>query len=213
MRRRPSPSLVVSIIALVFATAGTSIAAIDFAKNSGAVDGKSATGAASSQGRAAGKLVATAGEGSLRGKVPSRFLDLSGVVAGSKQTFGQGIEVVDNASSAPVAIGGREGIGVVTATCIDQSDAAAKEDPQVTIAFANGSGQTVNFSRSVGNGAAAVSTVLTGAQATFTINNANTFHIYAQVGTAHYVLDGVVRQDGQNTAAGVCAVYGYAMVL
>lgn len=213
MRRRPSPSLVVSVIALVFAAAGTSIAAVNFAKNAGAVDGKSAVGAASSQARAAGRLVATANEGPLRGKVPARFLDLSGVIGGSKATFAQGIEVVDNASSTPVALGGVAGVGTVSATCVDQNKTAAKEDPQVTIAFANASGQTVNFSRSVGNADPVVATVPAATQATFTINNANTFRLYAQVGAVHYVMDGVVRQDGQNTAAGVCAVYGYALVL
>src|SRR3954465_14088841 len=99
MSRRPSPSLVVSIIALVFATAGTSIAAINFAKNAGAVDGKSAVGAASSSKRAAGKLVATANKGPLKGRIPARFLEIPGVtgfVTGSKQTFAQGIEVIDN---------------------------------------------------------------------------------------------------------------------
>jgi hypothetical protein len=213
MRRRLSPSLVVSVVAVVLATAGTSIAAVNFAKNAGAVDGKSAVGAASSQARAAGKLVATANEGPLKGKVPARFLDLSGVVAGSKQTFAQGIEVVDNSTSTPVGLGGLPGVGLVTATCVDQNKTAAKEDPQVTITFANGSGQTVSFSRSIGNAAPAVSTVPAATQAAFTINNSNTFHLYAQVGTANYVMDGVVRQDGQDTAAGVCAVYGYALVL
>jgi hypothetical protein len=211
--RRISPSLVVSVIALVLATAGTSIAAINFAKNAGAVDGKSATGAASSQAKAAGKLVATAKEGSLKGKVPSRFLDLSGVVSGSKQTFAQGIEVVDNASGTPVALGGLPTLGLVTATCVDQSNVVGREDPQVTITFANASGQPVNFSRSVGNAAPAVETVAAATQTAFTINNANPFHLYAQVGSTHYIMDGVVRQDGQNTAAGVCAVYGYAVVL
>jgi hypothetical protein len=212
MRRRPSPSLVVSIIALVFAAAGTSIAAVNFAKNAGAVDGKSAVSGSASNARAAGKLVATGKSG----KFPAKFVDLSalaGYVAGTKQTFAQGIEVVDNATSTPVGLTGAGGVGIVSATCVDQSNTAGKEDPQVTITFGNTSGQTVNFSRSVGNAPAAVSTVLPATQAEFTINNANPFHVYAQVGAVHYVVDGVVRQDGQNTAAGVCAVYGYALVL
>lgn len=211
--RRPSPSLVVSILALVLATAGTSIAAVNFAKNAGAVDGKSATGAASGTGKAAGKLVATANEGPLRGKVPARFLDLSGVVAGSKQTFAQGIEVVDNASGAAVPLGGAPSLGLFTATCVDQSNVAGKEDPQATITFTNSSGQTVNFSRNIGSADHVVSTVAAAATTSFTINNANTFHAYAQVGATHYVIDGVIRQDGKDTATGVCAVYGYALVL
>lgn len=207
--RRPSPSLVVSIIALVLATAGTSVAAISFAKNAGAVDGKSAVSGTASNARAAGKLVATGKSG----RVPIKFLDLKGIMRGSKATFAQGIEVVDNATSAPVTIGGAPGVGVVSATCSDQDAKAAIEDPQVTITFANGSGQTVNFSREIGSQPASVSTVAAATQESFTINNANPFRLYAQVGSVHYVMDGVVRQDGQNTGAGVCVVYGYAMAL
>src|SRR3954449_403250 len=104
MSRRPSPSLVVSIIALVFAAAGTSIAAVNFARNAGAVDHKSAVGAASSRSHAAGKLVATASSGSLKGKIPIRFLEQGAYVSGSKQTFSQSMPVTDNASSAPVGL-------------------------------------------------------------------------------------------------------------
>lgn len=211
--RRPTPSLIVSVVAVVLAGAGTSIAAVNFAKNAGAVDGKSATGAASSKGRAAGKLVATANEGPLRGKIPSRFLDLSGVVAGSKATFAQGLAVADNATTAAVGLGGAPGLGIVSATCADQNNTAGKEDPRVTITFSNTSGQAVNFSRSVGNGAPAISTVAAATQDSFSINNSNTFELYAMVGSTHYVVNGVVRQDGQNTAEGVCAVYGYGLVL
>ncbi|MFL5844871.1 MAG: hypothetical protein ACJ762_09275 [Solirubrobacteraceae bacterium] len=200
-------------MALVLAAAGTSVAAISFAKNAGAVDGKSATGAASSQAKAAGKLVATASEGSLRGKIPARFVDLSGVVAGAKGTFGQGIDVVDNATSAPVGIGGYPGLGLVSATCADQDKTAAKEDPQVSVTFANGSGQTVNFTRTVGGGNPVVTTVAAATQNTFTVNGSNTFELYAQTGPLHYVLHGVIRQEGTGSATGTCVVYGYALAL
>src|SRR4051794_37246971 len=153
MRRRPSPSLVVSIIALVFAAAGTSIAAVNFAKNAGAVDGKSATGASASKNTAAGKLVATAAKGPLKGKIPARFLEIPGVsgfVSGSKQTFSQIMDVTDNAANPPVSLGGANGVGLLTATCGDQNNTAGKEAPRVTITFANASGANVNFSRSVG---------------------------------------------------------------
>jgi hypothetical protein len=211
--RRPSPSIVVSIIALVFATAGTSIAAVSFAKNAGAVDGKSATRAGSSTSRAAGKPVATSAGGALKGKLPARFLDLSGVVHGSKGTFAQGLAVADNSTTAPVAIGGFPGLGVITATCNDQNATAGKEDPQTRITFANGSNQTVNMERTLGNAAPEISTLAAATQDVFTVNNSNTFELYAQVGATHYVMHGVVRQDGRNTANAVCAVYGYAVAL
>lgn len=213
MSRRPSPSLVVSIIAVVLATAGTSIAAIDFAKNAGAVDGKSATGAASGTGKAAGKLVATASDGPLKGKVPARFLDLGGVVGGSKQSFAQGIEVVDNQTSAAVPLASFTGVGLVTATCNDESNAAGKEDPQVTVTFANGSGQPVNFVRQQGVGQPQVSLVAAATQETFTINGSNSFQLYIQYNGGNYIVNGAVRQDGTNTAAGICAVFGYALAI
>lgn len=211
--RRPSPSIVVSTIAVVLAAGGTSVAAVNFARNAGAVDGKSATGAGSSQARAAGKLVATANSGSLKGKVPARFLDLSGVVAGSKGTFAQGIEVADNQTSAPVGLGGYPGLGLVTATCADQNNTAGKEDPSVTVTFANSSGTTVNFERTIGTGNPAVTAVPAATQATFTIANSNTFELYAQTGSTHYVMRGNVRQDGQGTAAASCVLWGYALAL
>ena len=209
MSRRPSPSLVVSIVALVFAMAGTSIAAVNFAKNAGAVDGRSAVSATASNAKAAGKLVA-AGKS---GRIPIKFLDLTGIMRGEKATFAQGIEVVDNATGTPVGIGGMTGVGLVGATCVDQANATGTEDPQTTITFANGSGQVVNFSRTVGAGNPVVTSVAAATQAEFTINNSNTFELYAQVGTAHYVVRGNVRQDGNGTAAAACAVWGYALSL
>jgi hypothetical protein len=209
MSRRPSPSLVVSIVALVFAMAGTSIAAVNFAKNAGAVDGKSAVGGGASNAKAAGKLVATGKSG----RIPTKFLDLSGIMRGTKATFAKGIQVVDNAAATPEIIGGMQGVGAATVTCVDQANAAGTEDPQATITFANSAGTTINFSRTVGNGNAVVSTVAAGAQTEFTINNANTFELYAQTGELHFVLVGNMRQDGQGTATGGCAVWGYALAL
>src|SRR3954453_16942794 len=178
MSRRPSPSLVVSIIALVFATAGTSIAAINFAKNAGAVDGKSAVGAASSTNRAAGKLVATYGGGAHKGKIPARFLEIPGVsgfIAGDKVTFGQGMPVNDNTANTAVAMGGADGLGILTVTCSDQNTTAGKKDPRVRITFANGSGTGLNYSHSVGGGATGVTTIASGAQSSFTIEKSNSF--------------------------------------
>src|SRR3954467_7418717 len=72
--RKPSPSLVISIIALVMASTGSAIAAVSYARSAGAVDGRSAVGASSSLSHAAGRLVATASGGSHKGKIPVTFL-------------------------------------------------------------------------------------------------------------------------------------------
>ena len=61
--RRPSPSLVISVIALVIATTGSAVAAVSFARNAGAVDGRSAVSASSTLSHAAGRLAATARSG------------------------------------------------------------------------------------------------------------------------------------------------------
>ena len=78
--RLPSPAMVVAVIALVVALSGTAIAAVDFAQNAGAVDGKSAVGAKASLHSAAGKLVATSTGGNGKGQIPARFLE--GVMRG-----------------------------------------------------------------------------------------------------------------------------------
>src|SRR6476646_2535110 len=82
--RLPSPAMVVAVIALVVALSGTAIAAVNFAQNAGAVDGKSAVGAKASLHSAAGKLVATSTGGNGKGQIPARFLE--GVVRGGTQT-------------------------------------------------------------------------------------------------------------------------------
>jgi hypothetical protein len=213
MRRRPSPSLVLSIIAVVFSLAGTSIAAINYARNAGAVNGYHAVGASASLKHATGKLVATKSSGPLTGKLPARFLDLSGLVAGAKGSFNQALAVTDNTAGAPVVIGGVPGLGTLTASCDDQSPKAGVENPEVTIAFANASGQTLNIARSVANATPVIVALPTGTQDSFTIPGSNEFRDYIQLNGSNYVVEGVVRQDGTNTAAATCVVYGYSLAL
>jgi len=71
---RPSPSMVVASVALFVSLGGTSVAAINYATNAGAVDGKSAVFAGSSLNQAAGKLVATNRSGADKGRVPGKFV-------------------------------------------------------------------------------------------------------------------------------------------
>src|SRR5439155_18164752 len=98
VKMMPSPSLVISIIALVMAGTGSAVAAVNFARNAGHVDGKSAVSARSSLRHAAGKLVATKRGGRERGKIPSKFL--GGVFVGSAARFGTTTPVVDNGTAA-----------------------------------------------------------------------------------------------------------------
>ncbi len=207
--RRPSPSMIVSIVAVVLAGAGTSIAAVNFAKNAGAVDGKSAVGASVSNAKAAGKLVATGKSG----KIPAKFLDRSGVVTGTKSEFGVPIEVVDNAEGSAVPIGGATGVGLITVSCLDQNQRAGVENPQFTLRFANGSAGDVNFVRSVDDGAPTIAVIPAGTTTAFSINADSTFRLWLTTGSVNYVMQGVVRQTGTGTAAAGCEVYGYALAL
>ena len=118
--RRPSPSMIVSIIAVVMASAGTSVAAVTFVKNAGAVDGKSAVSASATNAKAAGKLVATGKSG----KLPIKFLGLEGIMRGDKQTFAVGLDVPDNTTGQGQLLGGRDGLGLISATCGSSTPAA-----------------------------------------------------------------------------------------
>src|SRR4051812_47352553 len=113
--RRPSPGTVLSIIAIVMGTTGTAAAAVDFARNSGAVDGVSAVSASSSNSRAKGNLVATARGGSNSGQIPNKFLADVGETKGFAAPFG----VEDNQTSASNDLG-QTPLGRFSAACQDQ---------------------------------------------------------------------------------------------
>src|SRR5688572_27577412 len=79
--KRPSPAMAVAVTALVMSMTGGAIAAVNYATNAGAVDGKSAVKAGSSLSKSAGKLVATYTGGENKGKIP--FRNLAGVASTS----------------------------------------------------------------------------------------------------------------------------------
>jgi hypothetical protein len=205
--RKPSPALVISIAALVMATTGTAIAAVDFARNAGAVDGKSAVSAGSSLARASGNLVATARGGAERGRIPGKFL---ADVARAEQ-FGVAIDVPDNATGAPVELvsqAATDNFGRLTATCNDRSEAPGQEDPDLTVSFANTSGGTANLARRVGVNPGEFAYVANNATDQFRIGTENTFLYHLQQGGTNALMQGVMRQEGRNTGAGQCIVYG-----
>jgi hypothetical protein len=216
MRRKfrlPSPALVISFIALVVAMSGTALAAVNYARNAGAVDGKSAVADGASLRAARGRIVATQRAGDAKGTIGQRYLDLRGLARGATATFGRAFEVADNAEGAPTAIGGIPGLGTLTAQCNDQDQAAGKEDPLTVIAFADQSGEAINLSRTVGNGDPLVAPLANGAQTAFTIGGSNTFALHIERRGVNYLAQGVVRQDGRGTAAATCLVYGFALAV
>jgi hypothetical protein len=210
---RPQPATIISIVALVMASTGSAVAAVSFARNAGAVDGKSAVTSGATLKHAAGRLVATQKNGAGKGTIAQKYLDVGGLARGSTGTFGQAFDVADNATSTPTQIGGIPGLGPLTATCIDQDKTVGREDPQTTITFQNTSGDVVNQSRTIGGGNPAIGAVLNATQSAFTINGSTTFELHLERRGSNYFVRGVVRQDGKGSAAASCLVYGFALAI
>ena len=210
--RKPSPAMVVALVALVMASTGSAVAAIDFARNAGAVDGKSAVSAGSSLSAARGRLVATARGGADAGRIPGKFL--AGVPRSA--TFGVPIEAPDNQLSAPVELAGQAetgGFGRLTAACEDRNQAAGVENPDAIFAFTNASGSTINLARRAGVNEGEFAFLPNAAADQFRIGGQNTFTYHLQAGDTNILIDGVMRQEGTNSASGVCVVYGTVMLV
>ena len=202
--RRPSPAMAVACTALFISLGGTGIAAVNYARNAGAVDGRSAVRASASTSKAAGKLVATNAKGPDKGRIPGKFL--AGVAKAT--TFGSSVEVADNAVGTPVTLGTAPGIGTLTATCADQREQPGVEDPITTITLNNASGTTINIAKRVGGRDAEVVPQAPNTVQTITVGGSNTFELHAQNRGVNMVIDGVIRQDGRGTAAASCLFYG-----
>jgi len=200
---RPSPALVIAIFALVMSTTGSAMAAVNFARNAGAVDRKSAVGAGSSTNRAAGKLVATARGGANKGKIPWKFLaDVPKV-----DSFAVPFQVQDNAAGASTVLNSTS-FGRFEASCQDQSTRTGVEDPRTVITFSNSTALPFNFARRVGNGNGTVGLLVPGTVDRFTINGSNTFEYQLQRAETLVLIQGAVRQDRPDPANGACFVWG-----
>lgn len=206
----PSPAMVVALIALVLAGTGSAIAAVTYATNSGAVDGKSAVASGATLRQASGRLVATQRTGSDRGRIATRYLDLDGYTKGVADSFGQSSQVTDNATGAATTLSTIPGLGPLTATCADQNATAQVEDPITTITLSNTSREPINVARSVGWGNPSIFAQLAGTQSAFNIGGSNTFQIHLERRGVNAIVQGVVRQDGRGTPAAACLVYGFA---
>jgi hypothetical protein len=147
--RMPSPAMVVAIIALVVALSGTAMAAVDFARNAGAVDGKSAVAARSSLQHAAGKLVATARAGPEKGRIPGRFV--GDVMRGGATPLTRYLRAVDNADGPVVPLATIPGIGRLDAQCRDQDPTVGIKSTQTLVSFTAFDRGGVNVSRLLGS--------------------------------------------------------------
>lgn len=205
----PSPSMAVALLALVMATTGTAFAAVNYASNAGKVDGKDAVYSGATLRQAAGNVVATASRGDSRGKIPGKFLD--DVMRGGADSFARAAPVIDNANDVATSIGSIPGLGTLSASCFDQNKRVGVEDPATTLTFGNTAATAVNLSRSVPGQTTVITAVASNTTNAFTIGGSNTFRLHLERAGINYVFDGVVRQDGRNTADAQCLVYGYAL--
>jgi hypothetical protein len=201
---RPSPSMVVAGIALFVSLGGTSIAAVSYVSNAGAVDGKSAVYAGASLSQAAGKLVATNRSGTDKGRLPGKFV----ADVPKSSVFSNIFEVADNAPGAPQTVATLSGLGTLTATCNDQNKTPGNEDPISTISFNNASGEIVNVARRVGNGDGALSVAANQTATAISIGGSNTFMFHIERRSQNAIITGGVRQDGRGTPAATCVVFG-----
>ncbi len=203
----PSPAMGVALAALVMASTGTAVAAATYATNAGKVDGRDAVSSKTSNDKAAGKLVATAGAGPLKGKIPGRFL--AEVQLGDADSFGRFADVQDNATDVPSTLTTIPQTGTLSASCGDQNGKAGTEDPISQIVFSNTAPSNVNVARSTSNGAPEVSVVPPNTTVTINIGGTSTFRMHLERGGVNSLVEGVVRQDGRNTGSAQCLIFGY----
>ena len=221
--KRPSPAMTVAVVALVMSMTGGAIAAVNFAKNAGAVDGKSAVRASKAgKEKAAGKLVATYGGGDRKGTFPLRIVpaaaskssveSLANAAARGSNGVRQ-IAVADNATTAAETLIDL-GLGSLQVSCNDQQANAGTENASTRVSVTNSSGSPVNLSRQLGNGAPTISTLENGIVETFTVGQQNTFLLQLQGSNNRTVLvDGTALQVGQGTADSSCVVWATAILV
>lgn len=220
--KRPSPAMVVALIALVMSMTGGAIAAVNFAQNAGAVDGHSAVRAKTSNDRAAGKLVATYASGALKGKLPFRFLGgaasqgsvkrLTDAVARARNGA-RAIAVPDNSATTNETVIDLE-LGDFQVSCFDEAAQAGRENAATRITITNGSGFPINLVRRTGVAAAEILTLENGTSHTFDVGAQNTFEAQLQgTGNRTVLVEGTARQSGQGTADSACGVWATALVV
>jgi hypothetical protein len=210
----PSPAMVVALIALVVGLSGTAVAAVDFARNSGAVDGKSAVSSSATLGAAKGKLVATDSSGSARGRVPGRFV--SDVMRGGATSIAKVLQAVDNEPGPVVAIATIDGVGKFEAQCRDQDPATGVESTQTVVTFTASQPGGASVSRLTGRDIdssrdGVVFTALPN-QAVPVISLADTmFQLILQSGPRTVFFSGSARSDANHTAAAACSIWGIGL--
>jgi hypothetical protein len=221
--KRPSPAMTVAVIALVMSMTGGAIAAVNFAKNAGKVDGFSAVKAKKAgKNKAAGKLLATYKGGDNKGQLPLRAVagaasenavdNLADQVARGKNGA-RTIPVADNQTTAAETLIDLE-LGNLQVSCTDQAAAAGNENASTRISVTNSSGGPVNLTRTVGSGDPTITTLENGIVNTFTVGQQNTFAIQLQGGDNRtVVVNGAAVQTGPGTPDSSCVVWATAFLV
>jgi hypothetical protein len=203
--------MVVALIALVVALSGTAMAAVDFARNAGAVDGHSAVAASSSLKRSAGKLVATATAGPGKGRLPGRFVE--DVMRGGSTSLSQYIRAVDNADGPVVLLASIPGIGRLEAQCRDQDPTPEVKSTQTLVTFTASDERGVNVSRLLGSdiGSSREGVVFTAPkdEPVPIMQFADSlFQVTLQARDRTVFLTGAARPDLNRTASAACLIFG-----
>ena len=213
-RRMPSPAMVVAIIALIVAMSGTAIAAVDFARNAGAVDGRSAVSARASLKQSAGKLVATSNGGPGKGRIPGRFVQ--DVMRGGSASLTRYLRAVDNADGPVVPLAIIPRIGRLDAQCRDQDPTPDVKSTQTLVTFTASDERGVNVSRLLGSdlssGREGVVFTALKDQPVAVMNFADSFfQLTLQARNRTVFISGAARPDLNRTAAAACLIFGVGL--
>jgi hypothetical protein len=206
--------MVVAIIALVVALSGTAIAAVDYARNAGAVDGKSAVSARAPLSLAAGKLVATSPRGRDKGRIPAHFV--ADVMRGGATSLTRYLRAVDNADGPVVPLAIIQGIGRLDAQCRDQDPAVGVKSTQTLVSFTASDPRGVNVSRLLGSdiGSSREGVVFTahrGRPVPILQFADSLFQLTLQARERTVFITGAARPDFNRTAAAACLIFGIGL--
>lgn len=208
MRMRwPSATTVIAVIALVMSMTGGALAAVNYARNAGAVDGYSATGAEASNRKAAGRLVAA----NESGQIPFRFLaEVAPAGALRGENGARLVAAPDNDVSVAEEVLDL-GVGSLLVACLDEQPNPGVENPATKVSITNQSGAPLNIARRAGSGQGAVGTFEHGTGDSFEVGGQGVFEAQVQNGQRTVLVHGAVRQGGQGTAEGACGVFATAI--
>lgn len=212
--RMPSPAMVVALIALFVASGGTAVAVVGYARNAGAVDGKSAVSAGSTLKRASGRLVATASAGPGKGRIPGRFV--GDVMRGGTASLTRYLRVVDNTEGPVVPLAIIPKIGRIDAQCRDQDPTPGIESTQTVISLTAADAGGVNVSRLLGRDIesarnAVVFTALKDQPVEILSFADNLFQLVLQARDRTVFINGASRSDANRTANAACLIFGIAL--